>query len=128
MEADFKTYLKMNMATKDVENRVSDYFSLALSIVEEHGHADKLGELFPINKLFCKFLVQGLQPEELRDEVTSCLKFPMHEGVNKKTALLYELIKNKAVEQQRLHERAKRINSKRSKNVSSEDAVDGASK
>ncbi|OWY91902.1 hypothetical protein PHMEG_00039313, partial [Phytophthora megakarya] len=101
----FKNELRLKMKESDVYARVLDYFNEFGKIVRANG----LTECFSDNdgrRRKCKRLIASLHPASLKDEVKQCIQFT-HKPAATDPRLLFELIVEKATEQDRQYQRSK---------------------
>ncbi|OWY99040.1 hypothetical protein PHMEG_00030034 [Phytophthora megakarya] len=103
----FGKELRLDMTESDVNERVLKYFMLCNQLIEEHGLVTCFdGDHGSKEK--CKLLVESLAPAELKQDVKNALRFrapaARHDEIK-----LYDLILEKALEQDRDFRRRKRV-------------------
>ena len=106
VQALFKKQLKMDLKESDVAERVLQYFKTCDTIIAENGLKNcfqgKNG-----SKEKCKLIIASLEPQSLKSEVQREIQY-VNEKAKSDTNALFDLIFDKALEQDREFQKRKR--------------------
>ncbi|KAF1313442.1 hypothetical protein FI667_g17361, partial [Globisporangium splendens] len=105
----FAENLKMDLRQVDIEGRIAKYFMEFERLVEENGLTSMMGRCSTHieagrqrMKVRCKILIQNVQPEVLRVEITRLADLT-HRNIETDDSALHDMIVDRATRQQRYH-------------------------